>query len=125
MSQSLNPARLNLAPTTARGPRVGLAFAVLLHAAIVAVTLFTWQQHLVIADESPPVVPVDLVTIGPKTNIAPTVERVPKPQPKEDIKPLDTPTPTPAPAPPPVAEAAPDRPLAKPIENKPAPAPKP
>ena len=127
MSQSLNPARLNLAPTTARGPRVGLAFAVLLHGAIVATTLFTWQHRLEIADESPPIVPVDLVTIGSKTNIAPTVERLPKPQPKEDVKPpqLDTPVPTPAPPPQPTAEAAPVPPLAKPLDIKPAPAPKP
>lgn len=128
MSQSLSPARLDLTPTTARGSRVGgLIVAVLLHAAIVATTLISWQHSLEIADETPPVVPVDLVTIGAKTNIAPTVERLPKPLPQPDVKPPPTemPLPTPAPTPPPAAEAAPDLPAAKPLEIKPAPLPKP
>ena len=127
MSQSLNPARLDRTPTTARFTRVGgLVVAVLLHGAIVATTLISWQHHLEIADETPPVVPVDLVTLADKTNIAPTVQRTPKPLPPDDVKPppTDVPVPTPAPTPPPVAEAAPDAPAPKPME-KPAPAPKP
>ena len=128
MSQSLSPARLDLTPTTARGSRVGgLIVAVLLHVAIVAATLFTWQHRLEIADESPPVVPVDLVTIGAKTNVAPTVDRAQKPRPQDDVKPPPTeiPVPTPAPAPPPAAEVAPALPTPKPQEIKPAPLPKP
>src|SRR5215472_13437925 len=106
MSQSLSPARNSFAPTTARGPRVGLVGAVLLHAAIVAVTLFSWQHQLEIADESPPVVPVDVITIGAKTNITPTVERHQQPQPKDEVTPPSQTVPTPAPTPP-QAEAAP------------------
>ena len=97
MSQSLNPARIDLTPTTARIGRGGLIVAVLLHAAIVAATLFSWEHKLDITDESPPVVPVDLVTLADKTNIMPTVQRPPKMPPKEDVKPPPEPTPpTPA-----------------------------
>ncbi|MBV9420258.1 MAG: hypothetical protein JO348_10850 [Alphaproteobacteria bacterium] len=125
MSQSLSPARNSFAPTTARGPRVGLAGALLLHAAIVASTLFSWHHSLEIADESPPVVPVDLVTLGDKTNITPTVDRRIKPIPKEeDVKPPEETPPTPTPAPPPQAEVAPE-PTPSPVKNKPEPAPKP
>jgi outer membrane biosynthesis protein TonB len=85
MSQSLNLTRNNLL-----GPRIhpsiepgtsgrGLAASALLHASIIAATLFTFSQaKLEIEDQSPPVVPVDLVTIAQKTNIAPTVQEQPK-----------------------------------------------
>lgn len=71
MSQSRNlrnsPAPVSL--TGSRHPSVGLIGSLLLHAAVIAATLFTWQHRLEISDESPPVVPVELVTIGNKTNI--------------------------------------------------------
>ena len=60
---------------------VGLIGAVLLHLAIIGVTLFTWEHRLDIAQQSPPVVPIDLVTIGQKTNIAPEIRREPKMEP--------------------------------------------
>src|SRR5689334_146190 len=110
MSQSLSPTNIDLTPTTARLGRGGLVVAVLLHAAIVAATLFSWQHKLEITDESPPVVPVDLVTLADKTNIMPTVQKQPKAPPKEDVKPPEeTPTPTtPTPPPQPQAEIAPE-----------------
>ena len=43
-----------------------------LHAAVIAATLFTWQHRFEITDQSPPVVPVDLVTIAQTTNIKAT-----------------------------------------------------
>jgi len=139
MSPSLSLKSTSLVPTTARGPRVGLGVALLLHAAIVAVTLFTWQHKLEIADQSPPMVPVDLVTIADKTNIAPTVQRV---QPKADEQtpppqptpppPLPTPpppqaeaAPEPAPAPPTPKPELPPKPLLKPVPAAPAAAPAP
>jgi type IV secretory pathway VirB10-like protein len=64
-----------------------LVAAVLLHAGIIAATLFSWSHSLDIADQSPPVVPVDLVTIGEKTNIAPMVKAQPKEPPKEEAQP--------------------------------------
>ena len=139
MSPSLSLKSTRRVPTTARGPRVGLGVALLLHAAVVAVTLFTWQHKLEIADQSPPTVPVDLVTIADKTNIAPTVQRV---QPKADEQ-TPPPQPTPPPPvptpPPPQAEAAPEpapappiakpelppKPLLKPVPAAPTPAPTP
>lgn len=61
--------------------------AVLLHVGIIAATFFSWSHNLDIADQSPPVVPVDLVTIGEKTNIAPMVKIQPKEPPKEEAQP--------------------------------------
>lgn len=129
MSQSLNPARTSFAPTTARFSRWGgVAVALLLHAAVVASAYVSWEHKLEIADESPPSVPVDLVTIADKTDIAPLIDRSVKPAPADDIKPppQDTPVPTP---PPPQTEAAPapepaPSPMAKP-EIAPAPTVKP
>lgn len=64
-----------------------MAGAVLLHAGIIAATFFTWSHTLDIADQSPPIVPVDLVTIGEKTDIAPMVKEQPKDEPKDDTQP--------------------------------------
>ncbi|HEX4303059.1 MAG TPA: hypothetical protein VHZ78_09720 [Rhizomicrobium sp.] len=131
MSQSLNPARLSPVridrrPTTARGWGVGgVVVALVLHAIVIGVTLLTFAHKIELADESPPVVPVDLVTIADKNNVAPTVERTVKPVPRDEVKPpTDVPVPTPAPTPPP-AEAAPMPPTPKPAALTPAPAPKP
>jgi hypothetical protein len=114
---------------------VGIVVAVLLHAAIVAVTLFSWRHTLQIADQSPPVVPVDLVTIADKTDIAPTVARVEPPQVTPQPAATPPPAPIPALAPPPQAEPAPEpmpivtpkpapqpMPQVKPAPPKPAPA---
>jgi len=65
--------------------------ALSLHLAIVVATLFTWSHRLDIVDESAPVVPVDLVTIAPKTNIIATARPAPKVQP--DVTPVQAPTP--------------------------------
>jgi len=125
MSQSPNPRRSSFTPTTARGPRVGVLGALLLHGAIAGAAIFSWQHRLDFADESPPVVPVDLVTLADKTNIAPTVELKPKIEPKEAPTPqLVTPTPVPAPTPP-AAEPAPDQAPSQPVIGKAVPAPKP
>ena len=123
MSQSLSLKSTRLVPTTARGPRVGIAVALLLHVAIVAVTLFSWQHKLEITDQSPPTVPVDLVTIADKTDIAPTVVRAPPAPVEQPPQPAPQPAP-PAPTPPPQAEAAPEPAPAPPV-RKPAPPPKP
>jgi outer membrane biosynthesis protein TonB len=102
---------------------VGIVVAVALHAAIVAVTLFSWQHTLEIADQSPPIIPVDLVTVSDKTNIAPTVARLEPPQetPQPPPAPQDA---TPAPTPPSQAEAAPEHAPPQ-LTPKPAPPPKP
>ena len=120
MSQSRNQRRTSLSAATLAGDRrsrLGLFGSAALHAAVIAATLFTWQHSLQIADESPPVVPVDLVTIGEKTNIAPVA-------PKEDFTPKDE-TPVTAPTvdqttPPPVQMAAPDVEEAPPPETAPS-----
>ncbi len=68
---------------------VGVIFAVVLHAVVIVATLFTWSHTtLDIDDQAAPIVPVDLVTLGAKTNIAPMVKQQPKEPPKqEDVQP--------------------------------------
>jgi outer membrane biosynthesis protein TonB len=103
---------------------LGLAASLFLHGAIVAGTLFTFSHRLEISDESPPVVPVDLVTIAPKTNVQATV----RPQPH--VAPTPTPPvpkamPAPTPPQPQPAEEKPKEPAAEPIaEALPRPAPR-
>src|SRR5215472_6267112 len=96
---------------------IGLLGAVLLHIAVAVGMLFTWEHRLDIADQSPPVVPVDLVTVGQKTNIeaterpAPKITPVPLPQPQQNVE-----------MPPPQVEAEPaPQPVAKPVPPKPKP----
>ncbi len=117
-------------PTTARQPRVGIAGALLLHGAILAAALFTFQHKFDVVDEATPVVPVDLVTVSSKTNIMPTVSHRQLVEHHEDVQPpapAPPPIPTPpVPKPPPVAEPAPEpAPTPKPVVLKPAPVPKP
>jgi len=97
---------------------------VALHAGIIAATLFSFSHSLDITDQSPPVVPVDLVTIGAKTNIAPMVKVQPKEPPKEEAQPPVPDQVQQAPATPQKEEAAPPPPEAassQPIPQKPAP----
>jgi hypothetical protein len=65
-------------PTTAKGPRLGIAGSLAFHAAIVAATLLTWNRSLDVAEHTP-IVPVDLVTIARTTNVAPMqIEKPPE-----------------------------------------------
>src|SRR2546423_298616 len=68
----------------ARRSPLGLLGSALLHAGIIGATLFTFAHRLDIAEESPPVVPVDLVTIAAKTNLMATMTQRPKEEPKEE-----------------------------------------
>jgi outer membrane biosynthesis protein TonB len=86
MSQSLGPRRNKISLASRAGDRrspLAWVGSILLHGGLIAGTLFTFAHTLDIADESPPSIPVDLVTIGEKTNIAPTARPAPqiKPQP--------------------------------------------
>jgi type IV secretory pathway VirB10-like protein len=63
-----------------------LVVAVLLHVGIIGATFVSWSHRLDIADQTP-VVPVDLVTLGEKTNVAPMVKQQPKAPPKEEAQP--------------------------------------
>jgi outer membrane biosynthesis protein TonB len=76
MSSNQSPARnkaaaavpRRLRPTTARGPRYGVALSALFHALIFMAALFSFHRNF----ETPPdshVVPVDLVTIASQTNV--------------------------------------------------------
>jgi outer membrane biosynthesis protein TonB len=98
MSQSLaiKNSRLSLTTVSDRTSPFGLIVAVLLHVGIIAATLFSFTHKLDIADESPPVVPVDLVTIGKKTDLMAMVKVRVKAPPKEELQ-QAPPTPTPPP----------------------------
>jgi len=87
---------------------VGWAGSLALHGAIVVATLFTVTHTLEIADQSPPVVPIDLVTVAQKTNIRATSRRAPKIAPTP-VPPVPKAMPTP-PMPQPQAEPAPEPP---------------
>jgi outer membrane biosynthesis protein TonB len=103
----------------------GFAVSLFLHGAIVAGTLFTFSHRLDISDESPPVVPVDLVTIAPKTNVRAAVRPQPRvaPEPTPPVpKAMPAPTP-PQPQPQPVEEK-PKEAAAEPIVEAPRPAPR-
>jgi hypothetical protein len=114
------------------GPRGGagaaLFVSVVLHAGIIAATLVTLSHaRFDIADEAPPVVPVDLVTIAPKTNIAPTVAAPPKVH-QDEIQPpsVDQLTQPNVPALEQQSEAAPpDQAPSEPMLKKPVPIPTP
>lgn len=122
-------------PTVKNGSRyAGLPISVGLHACVVLVTLFSWSHKLDIKDENVPIVPVDLVTLADKTNVAPMTTAAPKdqdepqsqpapPQPKAEPAP-PPPTPKAEPAPPQV-KPQPAPPKAEPAPSvKPQPAPK-
>ncbi len=78
--------RLVPARTTQDGPGpLGVAGSVLLHLAVIGATLISFQHHFKIPDQGPPVIPVDLITIGPKTNlrqVAPMPQKVVEKQPQ-------------------------------------------
>jgi hypothetical protein len=112
MSSSQNPARNKPAPlrrarpTTARGPRYGIALSALFHGLIFATALITFHRNFTTPEESH-VVPVDLVTIADKTNVAAQAPPTP-PVPEK----MDTP--------PPVVEAPPE-PQMQEVEPAPVP----
>jgi hypothetical protein len=127
MPPSISLRRSSAARTERAASPAGWIGALALHVAIIAATFFTWSHTLEIDDsQSPPVVPVDLVTIGAKTNIAPMVKVQPKEPPKdEEVQPpAPEPTPQPAQAAPQQEESAPPPPeeaTAEPILKKPPP----
>jgi outer membrane biosynthesis protein TonB len=99
----------------------GWVGSLVLHGAVVIGTLFTVSHTLDIADQSPPVVPIDLVTIAQKTNIRasahherhiapnptpPVPKEMPEP-PQVQPQPAPPPSPQPQPAPPKQAEPEP------------------
>lgn len=130
MPPSQNQTRTSIARVSHAGERrSSLAWigSLALHGAIVAGAMFTWTHRLDIADQSPPVVPVELVTIGEKTNIKAQVKEQPKIQPDDKIATVAPDNPSaPDIPPPPIDEAAPSPSQTAPsepeIQKKPKPA---
>jgi hypothetical protein len=103
-------------PTARRAaPHLGLPISLAVHVAVIGAMLFSWSHKLDIDDQSTPVVPVDLVTLSDKTNIAPMTTEAPKP-PEEQPQPQPPPQP-----PPPKPEELAPAPLDTAAVPKPAP----
>ncbi|HMI96101.1 MAG TPA: hypothetical protein VK479_06270 [Micropepsaceae bacterium] len=83
-----------------------------LHAMVIAVATVAWPHAIEQSDETPSVVPVDLVTIADVTNIAPSVQEAQKPETPPEPAP---PQPEAATPPPPQAEIAPPEPDKTPV----------
>jgi len=100
------------------GSPLGIAVAVLLHAVVIVATLLTWSQHTLDMSDETPMVPVDLVTIAPKTNVMAMAKQQPVAPPKEE--PVQAPTPEPAPPTPSAAqdESAPPETSTQPAPQK-------
>jgi outer membrane biosynthesis protein TonB len=122
-SQSLTSARR--LPTTTRqsesGIFVAVVVAVVLHAAILLAVILSFGSKFEAFDVAPPVVPVDLVNVADKANVAPTVQRV-EPKPAEEVTPPPQPVAPPAPQ---EADVAPEPVPSQPVVPKPEPLPKP
>jgi outer membrane biosynthesis protein TonB len=71
-------------PTTARGPRAGLALSLLLHAGLIGATYFTWARVVSVSEESHSV-PVDLITVSKVTNVQAMAPPPPPTPPKIEI----------------------------------------
>ncbi len=113
MSQSRSPSSTRrllpqrpARPTTERGSGAGIALSLLLHAALIGATYFTWSRMLDATPESH-AVPVDLITVTDQTNVQAMAPPPPPTPPKEDIAqpPVEPPPPQlmdvePAPEPP-------------------------
>jgi outer membrane biosynthesis protein TonB len=141
MPQSTTTTRNRISLSTGAGGKqspLGWIGSLVLHGAIIAAILFTFTHThtLEITDQSPPSIPVDLVTIGEKTNIMPTVRHEPRIKPDVQptpITPKDLATPPPVvpvqqeqtQAAPPPDESTEPLPKAPPVPDvKPTPAPK-
>lgn len=83
----------------------------MLHLLVIAAATMAWPHALNLSDESPPVVPVDLVTVAEVTDIAPTVAETQKPETSPEQQVL----PQPEAAPPPPVEVAPPEPDKAPV----------
>jgi outer membrane biosynthesis protein TonB len=135
MSSSQSPTRKRAAdaaisrrlrPTTARGPRYGVALSALFHGLIFMAALFSFHRNFETPEDSH-VVPVDLVTIAAKTNVEAQAPPTPEAQ-KMDLPPpaLEAPPEPemqqvePAPVPPmPKFDIAKEKP--KPVDKPPPP----
>jgi type IV secretory pathway VirB10-like protein len=90
MSQSRSTTRIRISLASGAGAQrspFGIIAAVAIHAVVIIATLFTWQHRLDITEESPPMIPVDLVTIAQKTNIAPAAPKIVREKPVPQFQP--------------------------------------
>jgi outer membrane biosynthesis protein TonB len=88
MPPSRNTKRIRISLNSGAGARrspAGFAGSFALHAAIFAAALIGWQHRIDLASDLAPVVPVDLVTIADRTNIAPAERPAPKVLPQEPV----------------------------------------
>jgi len=91
----ISPRRSSASAVERTSLPTGLAGALALHGGIIAALLITWTQSFDVSDQQAPIVPVDLVTIGEKTNIMPTVKQEVTAPPKEEAQPPEPAAPPP------------------------------
>ncbi|HTQ15283.1 MAG TPA: hypothetical protein VMH86_15535 [Rhizomicrobium sp.] len=101
----------------------GWIVAILLHAALIAAAFLSFAHRLDIVDQSTPVVPVDLVTLGAKTNVIPQQKQQKAPPREQDVAPQPQQIQLPTPAPAQAAEPAPPDLNKAPAKAPPAPSP--
>ncbi|MGH6828740.1 MAG: hypothetical protein ACREFW_07505, partial [Rhizomicrobium sp.] len=111
-SQTINTRRIPrpARPTTAKGPRAGLAVSILLHGLLIAATYATWSRMVNVSEESH-AVPVDLITVSEKTNVRAMAPPPPPQPPKIQI-------PTPVLEPPPLPQFEEAEPAPVPVPPK-------
>jgi outer membrane biosynthesis protein TonB len=113
MSRNTVDTRSRLAPAQATVRDDYIIFAVIgalgLHAILIVAMLVTFASKLDIVDQTP-MVPVDLVTIGPKTNVMAMAKPVKAPPKDVPSPPVKSAMQAPAPTPPSKAEPEPPKP---------------
>ncbi len=87
----------------------------ILHVAVIAASSVAWPMSFDLPDDTPPAIPVELITVADTTDVAPAAPDPPKEQPKAE----EQQQPQPDVAPPPDVEVAPEP--DKPPVPKPAP----
>ena len=111
--------------------RKGVVLSALLHAGVLIATVISWPRALDVApDETPPNIPIELVTVAEMNNVAPTVtepeptqpepvaEALPEPPPPESVPEPTPPEPEPGPEPPPPEVAPPPPPEPQVAESR-------
>jgi hypothetical protein len=75
-----------------------------LHVAVITAASVAWPMSFNLPDDTPPAIPVELITVADVTNVAPAMPDPPKPEPQPEQQPPPQPEAAP---PPPEAEVAP------------------
>ena len=101
--------------------RKGVIASALLHVGVIGATLIAWPRALDLPEDSPPAVPVEVVTVADTSNVAPTVTEEQKTAPAPEQPAEAPPEPEVAPPPPEVAPSPEPKPIEQAKEEAPTP----